>query len=296
MLISIIIPVYNGEKFIERAIKSCLEQKYHDIEILVIDNMSDDRTAEIVKSLNDKKISYYYLNEKGRSNARNYGLERSKGEYIQFLDADDFLDVDKLWNDVKILNENNEVKFIQSSIIKKYVDKEVVIPPYKTEKLSNHLFLGNTIPINSSIIKKDICKNFPMGIEHCEDWFFWIDSLNGISDNEIVVTDDYIAGTVNIHDENTGKEVLKMYTYAFYVRLYFINRRLDLANEFKRYILLIIDALRYIVMGEKNDLIESLLEKNKMLRSFSKIGNIKIINLFLKKIFIRELNQDSYVV
>ena len=87
-----------------------------------------------------------------------------------------------------------------------------------------------------------------------------------------------------------------MYTYAFYVRLYFINRRLDLANEFKRYILLIIDALRYIVMGEKNDLIESLLEKNKMLRSFSKIGNIKIINLFLKKIFIRELNQDSYVV
>lgn len=88
---SIIIPVYNGENTIERAIKSVLNQEYSDFEIIVVENGSNDKTSKIVDSyLKDKRIKLLH-SEKGVSNARNMGIDYSCGEWILFLDADDEL-------------------------------------------------------------------------------------------------------------------------------------------------------------------------------------------------------------
>ncbi|PJA94745.1 hypothetical protein CO130_02855, partial [Candidatus Jorgensenbacteria bacterium CG_4_9_14_3_um_filter_38_10] len=87
-LVSIIIPAYNAEKYIQRALESALAQTYKDIEIIVIDDGSTDKTAEIIKTYQDPRIIYFFQKNQGQGPARNNGIKKSQGEYITFLDAD----------------------------------------------------------------------------------------------------------------------------------------------------------------------------------------------------------------
>ena len=93
---SIIIPVYNGEKYIKYALDSCVNQSYNDIEIIVIDDGSTDKTSEIVKQYQEKHNNLLLIEQEnaGVSCARNKGLENASGEWICFLDADDELFTD----------------------------------------------------------------------------------------------------------------------------------------------------------------------------------------------------------
>ena len=91
-LISVIVPVYNTEKYLRKCIESILSQSYKNIELLLINDGSTDSSAEICREYLDKdKRCYYFEKENGGlSDARNYGIERAKGEYITFVDSDDF--------------------------------------------------------------------------------------------------------------------------------------------------------------------------------------------------------------
>ena len=88
-LVSVIIPVFNGEKYIRCAIDSVLEQDYKPIEIIVIDDGSSDATLEILRDLGNE-ISIYQQPNKGSAAARNLGIRMAKGSYVAFLDADDY--------------------------------------------------------------------------------------------------------------------------------------------------------------------------------------------------------------
>lgn len=92
---SVIIPAYNSAKTIERTLDSVFEQDYPNIEIIVINDGSTDSTEFILKKYTDK-IKYYYQTNAGVSVARNLGFEKSTGDYIQYLDADDLLAKGKL--------------------------------------------------------------------------------------------------------------------------------------------------------------------------------------------------------
>ena len=101
-LISIIIPLYNKEKNIERTIKSVLGQTYTNWELIVVDDGSNDNSAYVVRSfLNCGRIKYIYKDNGGVSCARNLGINESNGDWIIFLDADDYL----LSNALSILYE-----------------------------------------------------------------------------------------------------------------------------------------------------------------------------------------------
>ncbi len=90
-MISIVIPLYNKIKSIARAIDSVLAQTYADWELVVIDDGSTDSSKDIVTSYTDPRIKYYYQSNAGVSTARNNGVQKAKGEWIVFLDADDYL-------------------------------------------------------------------------------------------------------------------------------------------------------------------------------------------------------------
>src|SRR5690349_17489667 len=92
MQISIITPVYNSERFIESCVRSVVEQNCADVEHLIIDGGSTDRTMEIVKSYADRHPHIRWLSEKdkGQSDAMNKGLRLARGSLIGFLNADDF--------------------------------------------------------------------------------------------------------------------------------------------------------------------------------------------------------------
>ncbi len=87
-LVSAIIPVFNGEKYLAQALKSIVEQDYQPLEIIVIDDGSTDGSSDIAKSF--PNVGYFYQNNEGVASARNLGIKKSNGELIAFLDADDY--------------------------------------------------------------------------------------------------------------------------------------------------------------------------------------------------------------
>ncbi|SDW89224.1 glycosyltransferase family 2 protein [Flavobacterium degerlachei] len=87
---SVIIPLYNKEKFIEATLRSVLEQSFTDFEILIINDGSTDSSAEIIKKFNDPRIRYFSKENEGVSAARNFGIDKVQGEFIAFIDADDY--------------------------------------------------------------------------------------------------------------------------------------------------------------------------------------------------------------
>lgn len=93
-LVSIIVPVYNAEKYISDTIISAQEQTYLNIEILIIDDGSTDKTKSIVNVLakSDSRIKYIYQSNKGPAETKNLGIEQFNGEYAIFLDSDDLLE------------------------------------------------------------------------------------------------------------------------------------------------------------------------------------------------------------
>ena len=105
-LVSVIIPLFNSEKFISETIQSVLNQTYPVIEILVIDDGSSDNTLEIAKTFKNKHVKIFSQPNKGASAARNYGIREASGTYIQFLDSDDFLSSGKIEEQVKLLVEH----------------------------------------------------------------------------------------------------------------------------------------------------------------------------------------------
>lgn len=105
-LVSIIIPVFNGQDFIEECIYSALNQTYCHTEIIVVDNNSTDHTVDKVLQIQKKfpeKISLFFEENQGVSYARNKGIAHSQGQWIQFLDVDDLLYSDKLERQLKLI-------------------------------------------------------------------------------------------------------------------------------------------------------------------------------------------------
>ena len=90
-MISVIIPLYNKEPIIERSLQSVLSQDYDDFEVVVVNDGSTDRSADIVRSINDPRIRLIEQENGGPSKARNTGTKNARGEWIVFLDADDEL-------------------------------------------------------------------------------------------------------------------------------------------------------------------------------------------------------------
>src|SRR5436305_9517307 len=95
-LVSVIIPCKNGAAWLADAIESCLKQTWEDLEIIVVDNGSSDHSVEVAKRFRRPSVTVLECARPGASAARNVGFERSGGDFIQFLDADDVLDRDKV--------------------------------------------------------------------------------------------------------------------------------------------------------------------------------------------------------
>lgn len=89
--VSVIVPVYNGENDIEKCLKSILDQDYSNIEVIVVDDGSQDNTRQVVEKIKCSSIKLIKNPSKGVSSARNYGIDNSTGEYIVFIDADDMI-------------------------------------------------------------------------------------------------------------------------------------------------------------------------------------------------------------
>lgn len=182
-LVSVIIPVYNLENYIENCLNSIVNQTYKNLEILVIDDGSTDRSGEIIKAMaeNDTRIVYIRQNNAGVSAARNNGLDRANGDYIMFVDGDDYMH----YQAVEILLDcitEKKCSFVFASALNttKPDEKMDKITDYTCEK-SDTAFLFSHIDGNQlgraiwgKIYSKEFLEGirFPKDVTHGEDFYF----------------------------------------------------------------------------------------------------------------------------
>jgi len=119
-IVSVIIPLYNKEKWIERTLYSVLNQTFTDWEAIIVDDGSTDRSVEVVEEFIQKNPGNWVLiknHNAGQCRTRNSGIARADGEYVAFLDADDIWSSNKLFDQVEVLKNNSEVSLVISPYI-----------------------------------------------------------------------------------------------------------------------------------------------------------------------------------
>jgi glycosyltransferase involved in cell wall biosynthesis len=181
-LISVIIPCYNSEKTINRAIDSVINQSYKNLEILVIDDGSTDNTRNIINNYikNDTRIKYFYLdNSGGPSLPSNFGVDKSEGEFVAFLDHDDEWALNKLERQLNLI-KSDQIDFVSCftyfvNTITGFSDR-VIIKKYLNYK--NIILEKNFILSLSSILmkKKVFCDigGFDERLKGIQDWDLYI--------------------------------------------------------------------------------------------------------------------------
>lgn len=122
--VSVIIPCFNAAAYLETTIRSVLDQSYHNLELIIVDDGSTDHSVSIVRSIKDDRIRLITQPNRGSIFARNEGLKNATGQYIQFLDADDILSSDKIKTEVAMLSEYPDA-LVWCSTIKFEEDMEV---------------------------------------------------------------------------------------------------------------------------------------------------------------------------
>ena len=127
-LVSVIIPLYNAEVYVAQCIESVLAQTWKNLELIIIDDGSKDKSVEIAKKFESVNVKIFSQVNKGASAARNYGLKEANGAYVQFLDADDLLSPDKIAAQVALLLVNIEYVSVCSTVHFKNGDDHLALP------------------------------------------------------------------------------------------------------------------------------------------------------------------------
>jgi glycosyltransferase involved in cell wall biosynthesis len=169
-MISVIIPLYNNKKTIEKTVKSILSQTYRNLEIIMVDDASDDGGAENIKKFNGRIKVFYGDGHHGANWARNFGARRAEGNCLFFCDADVILKKNALEILKKTLDKNKNASFAYSSF--KLGWKKFISQPFDAEALRRQ----NYISTMSLISRKDF-PGFDEHLEKFQDWDLWLTIL-----------------------------------------------------------------------------------------------------------------------
>lgn len=216
-LISVVIPTFNRASTIKGAIDSVLNQTYQNIEIIIVDDGSDDDTEEIINALNNHKIVYYKLDKNmGANLARNYGISNAKGDVIAFQDSDDVWHREKLEKQVNTMNEvNADVVFCAMEVSQDTKKKVIPNKRLKSQFISfNKILMGSLASTQTLLVKKKCFKDteFDPKISRLQDWDLVIRLTEKYSVYYLqeVLVDVFIQNDSISMDSSKGYKSLKM--------------------------------------------------------------------------------------
>ncbi|MBH07761.1 MAG: hypothetical protein CMP71_01500 [Flavobacteriales bacterium] len=185
-LISIVIPTFNRQKMIIDALNTCINQTYRPIEIIVVDDGSTDKTSEKINSWKEKnletKLIYLKQINSGGNVARNYGIEKSNGQYIAFLDSDDLWEKTKLHKQYNLIKNRKNVGAVYCGLKEINYENGLVVSDkkrtYFVGLIHSKLLINDiTSPTSSYLIKKEVFKHvgkFDTNLKARQDWDMWI--------------------------------------------------------------------------------------------------------------------------
>jgi glycosyltransferase involved in cell wall biosynthesis len=159
--ITVLMPAYNCSRFITSAVKSILNQTYHEFEFLIIDDGSTDNTEEKISAIKDSRIIYKKTGNKGTAAALNYGISIASGNWIARLDADDLNIPTRLEKQVNFISSNPNIDILSSWSVY-FKDSHKILfslkEPVEHEDIYNYLNLHNPINSSSTLLRKSVIK------------------------------------------------------------------------------------------------------------------------------------------
>lgn len=241
---SVIIPSFNRAHQISNGLCSVLNQEFEDFEIIVVDDGSADNTEEVVATFQDKRIRYFKKENEERSIARNFGIKKAKGRYINFLDSDDIVYPNHLQTAFELLKRNHfpELGHLGYQVVG-INNEPILIRNQFSEETATQLIHENVLHVNAIFIRRDVTNTYSFipssNAVVSEDWYLWIRlaaqfkiyfdntitsaviehegrSLNNINPNKL------IAGTELIID-NLKKDQVFLKKYQGRIGYFFAN-------------------------------------------------------------------------
>ena len=191
-LVSVIIPMYNAEKYIEETLVSLKNQTYENYEVIIVDNASTDNSISVSQKMSSYFKSFLIVqleaNSGGPARPRNVGVEHSSGEYIAFLDADDLWEPNKLFYQIDLMiSAGFNFTCISPSAINESSEKLIrlrdVLSSTKNKSYGlKTLLFRNSITTSSVVISKKLLGEYKFNesksIVTCEDYLLWLNLFN----------------------------------------------------------------------------------------------------------------------
>jgi len=256
-LISIIINCFNGEKYLLKTLYSVLNQKYKKFEVIFVDNCSTDKSAKIFKRIKDKRFKYFKTKKKiNLYGARNYAVKKCEGEFVAFLDADDWWNENFLNSRKKFYNSSKEYGFAFSNCYH-YFENKKKLQVFSKIKLPSGFILDDllqyySVKLSTIIIKKKLI-----------DLYKFNSKYNIIGDYDSIIRiaqkfkgmsfQDHLV-YIRIHAQNYTHNNREMFYKEFkhwslnqnYKNFYFKKNKFKIANQLQ-YLKLI-----YLLLNYKN--------------------------------------------
>jgi len=239
-LVSVLIPTYNSERFIENTLRSALGQTHTNIEVVILDDGSMDETPSMIKRLsqNDSRIRYVFQENHGLAQARNRLVSLAKGEYISFLDHDDEWLIDKIEVLLEAFRHKPNAAMIYGDVINRCADKKESRAfefrrPRRGSVFYEYLLEGNFMSLPSVLIKKDaLVKYLPFDPRYkiALDWDLF---LRIVRNHEIDYV-DRVVGIYNTHNERfTAKNPIVEIEEVLQVLDFWANKDPKILSSYK---------------------------------------------------------------
>lgn len=304
--VSIIVPVYNVEKYIERCLDSLVNQTLKDIEIIIVNDGSADGSKGIIQKYLNKYKNIVYLEKEngGLSSARNYGIPYAKGEYIGFVDSDDYVELtmyEKMYN--KAIEEKSDM--VECDFIWEYPNKkrEDIGKIYSDKK---EAIVEARVVAWNKIIKKDIIEKtkitFPEGLRYEDIEFFYkiVPYLNKISFVKETLVHYVQRGSsiANTQNERTG-EIFKIWENVlnYYIENNIFNEyRSELEYSYTR--ILLCSSLKRITKVKDRKVRKALIKLTwqNLNKKFPQWKQNKYLNSTksFKNLYLKSINKLTY--
>lgn len=224
--VSVLMPVFNAEKYLRKAIDSIISQTEKNWELIIVDDGSTDNSFDIVSSYKDERIKYFKKDHSGIVDTLNFGLSKCSGKYVARMDSDDISKIDRLEKQIKFMEDNNLALSGTFSEIIDCLDNvigNIEYLPKENKKIRLFSLVHNPFIHPSAIFNKDIIiksggyKNF----KHVEDYELW---TRIIYKNKIANLPEKLI-YYRIHDKQITKRFnLKMRLNGLLVRIIAIWR------------------------------------------------------------------------
>lgn len=192
--VSIIVPIYNEEENLRKCIESLINQTYKELEIILINDGSTDNSKEIIESFKDKRIVAIHKKNTGISDTRNIGIDKSTGDYIMFVDSDDYLELNCIERLIETAEkENSEIVMFNYYLETPSKRIEIKLPKIEARNLKEDKDLLTKIHLGpcTKIFKAELIKDnlFPLNLKY-EDVPFVVEAV--IKAGKISFIPDYL--------------------------------------------------------------------------------------------------------